>query len=79
MQEERLWQWLWSEFDIHGKLNQATSSFFKHPKDENQDENRKIEAFSDVPHLKKCIRNNLFSRKTFRVNMGLENYKNNTE
>ena len=45
---------MWQEFGISGKLG-AVKNFFKNP----FDEKRKIYAFSEVPHLFKCIRNRL--------------------
>lgn len=45
---------MWREFGISGTLG-SMNNFFKNP----FDENRKIYAFSDMPHLFKCIRNRL--------------------
>ena len=54
---------VWKEFGISGKVNRKIKHSFPNP----VAENREICVISDVPHLFKCIRNNLYNRKTFLV------------
>lgn len=53
---------VWKQFGIIGTV-EKTVPCFDHP----TEDNRKIYAFSDVPHLFKCIRNNLYARHKFTV------------
>lgn len=56
---------MWGEFGISGEMNNCQFRF------ENPvDESRFIYAFSDAPHLIKCIRNRLLEGKTFKVKNG---------
>jgi len=45
---------VWTEFGISGKLDYPVSSI-----EHFCDENRRFFAFSDTPHLLKCVRNRL--------------------
>lgn len=54
---------IWPQFGIQSKVNQPVKSSFSNP----FDENREIYIISDVPHLIKCIRNNLYDRREFKV------------
>ena len=56
---------IWSEFGIKGRVDEPVCSSFTNP----FDESRQIYIISDVPHLLKCIRNNLYNRKEFMVKM----------
>ena len=56
---------IWKHFGINGKVNEDVVCSFENPY---EGADRKIYIISDVPHLLKCIRNNLFSRKLFKVN-----------
>ena len=56
---------LWKHFGIKAKLGENLISCFENPAD--MDGIRKIYFISDVPHLFKCIRNNLLMRKEFKV------------
>ena len=53
---------MWTEFGISGKF-ESMKNFFTNP----IDENREIYAFSDTPHLFKCIRNRLINREELMV------------
>ncbi|XP_071644830.1 uncharacterized protein [Temnothorax longispinosus] len=63
---------LWTKLGISGKLkiNEKEGTvtppkyFFQNP----VDDSRVVYAFSDAPHLIKCIRNNLFNKKKFKIN-----------
>ena len=57
---------VWSEFGINGKLNETIVCSFDNPVAD-----RQIYVISDVPHLFKVIRNNLFNRKKFTVRINL--------
>ena len=53
---------VWTEFGISGKLNSPNSSI-----EHFCDENRRFFAFSDSPHLLKCVRNRLYNNKVLKV------------
>lgn len=59
---------MWTNFGINGKQMDKNGTFipvkyfFQNP----FDEYRVVYAFSDAPHLIKCIRNNLFQKKYLR-------------
>lgn len=53
---------MWEEFGITGNRHNVRYSF-ENP----ADENRKIYAFSDTPHLIKCVRNRLLNKKMLKV------------
>jgi len=55
---------VWTELGISGKLNSST--FYT---EHFVDENRKFFAFSDTPHLIKCVRNGLYNNKKLKVPM----------
>lgn len=55
---------LWKQFGISGDVNNCKFCF-QNP----YDESRVIYAFSDAPHLIKCIRNRLEQNKILRVNI----------
>ena len=52
----------WTEFGISGDIDNV-QHYFQNP----YDENRRVYAFSDAPHLIKCIRNRLASKKFLKV------------
>ena len=52
----------WSELGVSGQLGQSKSSF-PHP----TIDERKVYAFSDPPHLIKCIRNRLYDKQELKV------------
>lgn len=47
---------------ISGKLNSPVSSI-----EHFCDENRRFFAFSDTPHLMKCVRNRLYNNRVLKV------------
>ena len=54
---------MWTEFGVCGSINNC-KNWFSHP----ANDERKVYAFSDTPHLMKCIRNRLYSNeKQLRV------------
>lgn len=53
---------VWTEFGISGKLNSPVSSI-----EHFCDENRRFFAFSDTPHLMKCVRNRLYNNRVLKV------------
>lgn len=53
---------MWSLLGINGSM-EGTKTYFTHP----LDDERRIFVFSDVPHLIKCIRNRLHTKKQLRV------------
>lgn len=55
---------VWSEFGISGKLG-STKTHIEHF----ADNSRKFFAFSDSPHLIKCVRNRLFNNRQLQVNI----------
>ncbi|KAH7985071.1 hypothetical protein HPB49_026625 [Dermacentor silvarum] len=54
---------MWTHLGVSGKLDKA-KNFFEHP----VNEDRKVFAFSDVPHLFKYIRNRLLKQRLLKVN-----------
>ena len=54
---------LWPHFGIQAKVNEPIKCSFPNL----YDDSRQIYIISDVPHLIKCIRNNLYNRKEFKV------------
>ena len=52
----------WSELGVSGQLGESKSSF-PHP----TIDERKVYAFSDPPHLIKCIRNRLYDKQELKV------------
>ena len=55
---------VWTEFGIRGKVDEETVYSFTNP----FVNSRQVFVISDVPHLFKCIRNNLYTRTVFKVN-----------
>lgn len=53
---------LWSELGINGQKD-SLKNWFTHP----LEDNRKIFAFSDTPHLIKNVRNRLYNQKVLKV------------
>lgn len=53
---------MWSLLGINGAM-EGTKTYFTHP----LDDERKIFVFSDMPHVTKCIRNRLHTKKQLRV------------
>lgn len=54
---------MWLELGIDGRKN-SLKNWLTHP----LDNNRKIFAFSDTPHLIKNVRNRLYNQKVLKVN-----------
>lgn len=54
----------WKEVGVSGKLHD-TKHFFSNP----FDEDRVVYMFSDTPHLIKCVRNILFTRKELQTDL----------
>lgn len=54
---------MWEQLGINGKCGEEIKCSFPNP----YFESRQVFFFSDVPHIFKCIRNNLYERKTFKV------------
>lgn len=53
---------MWSELGVDGH-NHSLKNWFSHP----FDNERKIYAFSDTPHLFKNVRNKLYNDKSLKV------------
>lgn len=53
---------MWSLLGVSGTM-EDTKTWFTHP----FDDKRKVFAFSDTPHVIKCIRNRLYNKKKLRV------------
>jgi hypothetical protein len=55
---------VWTELGLSGKVDHF-KNYFVHP----LNDHRKVYAFSDTPHLIKCIRNRLYNNKTLKVSI----------
>lgn len=54
---------IWNHFGIEANVNEPVKCSFENP----FDKNRQVYFISDAPHLLKCVRNNLYNRRTFKV------------